>query len=264
MKSIATLLLLSLIVVSCHHESTYKPKNEVKYYVINLDNKPLLLRKISERFQSAKLSFERIAAIWGMDLNREELTQKGLYAEIAQCPARLVPGELGCYLSHVKTLQKAYEDKAPYSIIMEEDAEFGPDLSQQVDELIEHAPPDWDMIYLYCGAEWPAAGNPCHPSRLEKTPDNRFTKLNGECVAGGVGYLVANHTLKSLLTGILPARMPVDFFYRERLKNKPDNPTPLVSYCANPQAISTRKNGSSIGPKRDTELWNAYFRSSHE
>ena len=57
-------------------------------------------------------------------------------------------GELGCYLSHLGILKKAYRDKDNIIIVLEDDIIFNEDLKESLEKYYKEVPNDWDIIYL--------------------------------------------------------------------------------------------------------------------
>lgn len=63
-------------------------------------------------------------------------------------PARLLPGEIGCYASHLVTAETILERGLPYAVVLEDDVDLVPDFRQVVAASIERLPPDWDILSL--------------------------------------------------------------------------------------------------------------------
>ncbi|HQX92440.1 MAG TPA: glycosyltransferase family 25 protein [Thermomonas sp.] len=92
-------------------------------FLINLDRSSQRLADMRARLTALAIDFTRIAAVDGASLDDAEFlrqTQKNRYYK----PIRR--GEVGCYLSHIKTLQSFLATSAPYALILEDDCEFHP------------------------------------------------------------------------------------------------------------------------------------------
>lgn len=61
---------------------------------------------------------------------------------------RLLPGETGAFVSHVKALQYGYDSKFDSILIMEDDIELTDNFAVKFDERIKKVPSDWDVIYF--------------------------------------------------------------------------------------------------------------------
>lgn len=109
-------------------------KSELKYYVINLDRSPERLNEFKDNFSSIGIYVERVEAVDG------QLNDLTLHFDDRLCRKEMgrsiQPGEVGCYLSHVKAIQKFWESDAEYAIILEDDASPSDDFLQVVDDLI--------------------------------------------------------------------------------------------------------------------------------
>lgn len=57
-------------------------------------------------------------------------------------------GAWGCYQSHMSVLRVAIERGAGSVLILEDDAEFCPNFSEDVRSFLNALPPDWELVYL--------------------------------------------------------------------------------------------------------------------
>jgi GR25 family glycosyltransferase involved in LPS biosynthesis len=80
--------------------------------VINLERRPDRLARISAQLQKAGLNFEVQVAIDGQLENHE--------------PKFLSKGAVGCWKSHVNSMRRIVEAKAPFGLILEDDAVISP------------------------------------------------------------------------------------------------------------------------------------------
>jgi GR25 family glycosyltransferase involved in LPS biosynthesis len=104
-----------------------------KAFCINLDRRP-------ERYEEAKSEFEKhglvVERISGVDGNPDNLQTK------------ILPGHVGCVLSHVKILKKAKEENLNNVLVFEDDVVFCDDLQEKFNIFVKQLPEDWDMIYF--------------------------------------------------------------------------------------------------------------------
>lgn len=54
----------------------------------------------------------------------------------------------GCYWSHLRIIEEQIREQHEAVLIMEDDACFAPDFTEQALEFLKHVPDDWDMLYL--------------------------------------------------------------------------------------------------------------------
>ncbi len=95
----------------------------VACYLINLDRSPQRLADMLPRLEELGVAFERVPGVDGMTLSEGEFaaqTRENRYYK----PLRR--GEVGCQLSHLKTLQSFLASDARYALVLEDDALFQP------------------------------------------------------------------------------------------------------------------------------------------
>lgn len=119
----------------------------------------------------------------------------------------LLPGEIGCYLSHISLWLSLLRSDLPYLAIIEDDAFFAHTL--KVSDIVASANPDWDILYLgynpylYKGlpsqAGWYRAENKAQP-----------------CLAG---YIINRRCALFLLKNSWPLSIPIDELIRNHFEN---------------------------------------------
>ncbi len=123
-------------------------------YLINLDRSPDRLATMSEQLSAAGIAFERVAATDGTML-RDETFAEHTRANNYYKPLRR--GEVGCYLSHLETLQRFIDSGRPYALILEDDVVLSDGLSGlvtaaiQLRERTHDARLAWDVLKLANG-----------------------------------------------------------------------------------------------------------------
>lgn len=101
-------------------------RRDLACYLINLDRSPQRLAQMLPRLAKAGIACERIAGVDGMTLGEAEFaaqTRENLYYK----PLRR--GEVGCHLSHLKSLGAFLASGARYALVLEDDAVFEPQLA---------------------------------------------------------------------------------------------------------------------------------------
>ena len=89
--------------------------------MINLDRAPERLARISAQLQRLQLPYTRLAAV---DARALTPAQKALLDEPAfqrKHGMTPVPGELGCYLSHVAVMRAFLASQAEFALVLEDD-----------------------------------------------------------------------------------------------------------------------------------------------
>jgi GR25 family glycosyltransferase involved in LPS biosynthesis len=106
-----------------------------KIYCINLEKRPDRWEKVSKQFNELSLTVERFPAYNGDTLN----------------PTRHYPinkGEVGCFMSHYRILEKILKSEGDNFLIFEDDVEFCKNFNELLEDHLKQIPKNWDMIYL--------------------------------------------------------------------------------------------------------------------
>jgi glycosyl transferase family 25 len=117
-------------------------------YVINLDRDVERMASLAGSLQSLNLPFERVSAVLGKDVpNWEKLVDAELYGARNRLPMPR-PGEVGCYLSHLKVMEAFLRTDAPWCVILEDDVDVKPECVEVLAALGQQD--DWDLVKLFC------------------------------------------------------------------------------------------------------------------
>src|SRR5215510_522531 len=108
-------------------------------FVINLDRSTARLQRITQEFARAGLAFNRFPAIDGCRVPEE------LQPYFEGCT--LLPGEIGCYASHL-ALWHLVADQGEPALICEDDVLLPDDLGQLLRDLLRTLPHGWDIVRL--------------------------------------------------------------------------------------------------------------------
>ena len=117
-------------------------------YLINLNRATERLDTMTKEFDKCKMPFERIPAVDATNLDVFEYKIDNKYDR------DLLNGEIGCYLSHVHTLQAFLDTEHDFAIIIEDDAKLATDLKHSVEETLNQYDSlelkhRWDVLKLY-------------------------------------------------------------------------------------------------------------------
>lgn len=96
----------------------------LKTFLINLDRRPDRLDFIKKQLDDLGIIFERISAIDGNNCSDEQLQFFNRTKFSLECKRQLVPGEIGCALSHRLVWQQMVDNQIPYALILEDDIEI--------------------------------------------------------------------------------------------------------------------------------------------
>lgn len=117
-------------------------------FVINLDRDVKRMASLSDSLGRLGLAHVRVPAVLGKEVpGWEDLVDRGLYgARNRNVMPR--PGEVGCYLSHLKAMETFLGTAEPWCVILEDDVEVLPGCVPVLDALGRRD--DWDLAKLFC------------------------------------------------------------------------------------------------------------------
>lgn len=117
-------------------------------YIINLDTDLERMASIAKNLQFLGLNYTRISAIRGKEVPKwQAQVDEKLYRTRNRMPLPR-PGEVGCYLSHLKAMKEFMLTSEPWCVILEDDAEVLPECLDVLRCL--DAKDDWDLVKLFC------------------------------------------------------------------------------------------------------------------
>jgi glycosyl transferase family 25 len=112
------------------------------------------------------------------------------------------PGEIGCYLSHVKAWRAFLETGDDYGLICEDDLVLGPDLEKVLTPALKHAR-HWNILRLSALG----TGNPAAVIPLD---DRYVLAVNFGRLKGTGAYVVDRTAAEALVASMLPMWLPFD------------------------------------------------------
>jgi glycosyl transferase family 25 len=177
---------------------------DLKVYLINLDRAHERLRRMEVKCAEAGLSFERITAVDGLSLSfPHEAFSARSYRYLHG--RKVIPAEVGCYLSHVECARRFLASDASHALILEDDVSFPEDFNQLLSNLVAESQ-DWDILRL---------------STVNKGVKFSFRKLGyGRSLAKsftrekGAGAYVINRKAAVWICGkLLPMRLSYDIAF---------------------------------------------------
>lgn len=120
--------------------------------------------------------------------------------------ANLLPGQIGCALSHVHIWRKI-ADSFPYGIVLEDDAVIVDPINfwGQINKILNELPEQWDFVYLYVHKVYTS-------SQKDKRNgiENKTHIIKGFPTYGLAGYLISQNGAKVLLEQNTSLHVPID------------------------------------------------------
>ncbi|WP_010364139.1 glycosyltransferase family 25 protein [Pseudoalteromonas citrea] len=116
-------------------------------FVINMKSSAERWQKTHSRLQNLGLECVRFDATVGKSLSEAEIsTWYDVDANLRKHHRNMTPGEIGCYISHMRVWQHMDDKNIPAAIILEDDLIIEDHLSETIDQLSMLT--NWDMIKL--------------------------------------------------------------------------------------------------------------------
>jgi glycosyl transferase, family 25 len=222
------------------------PVAGLQTWVINLDRAPERWQRVSARLAEIGLPATRFPAVDARAFTPEQQARLDAAAFARLHGMTPLPGELGCYLSHVEVMRRMLAGDAEFALILEDDVLVTDRLPAALDGLARHAG-RWDMVKL-------SAVHSGTPRRvLEAAPGQHLAVMWSRCT-GSSAYVINRRAARAYLDperGLLPMQLPYDHVFdqgwRFGLKVRLLVPTPCVhdeqtaSTIAAPSGTPTRK-----------------------
>ena len=170
-------------------------------FVINLDRDVERMRSVANNLTGLGLDYVRVPAVLGKEVPEwEKLVDAKLYSDRNR-NVMPRPGEVGCYLSHLKAMEEFLRTDAPWCVILEDDVEVLPACVPVLAALGEKN--DWDLAKLFCYH----SGMPLRKRAL--TPTHRLV-VHLARTTSSAAYAVNRLAAKTLLASMLPISEQVD------------------------------------------------------
>ena len=219
---------------------------------INLDRSDVRRAHMEEQLTALGFPFERFAALDGSTLETGP-------AEIdpdhfAKCHGRLVrPGEIGCYLSHIRALERFLQSEADYGLIFEDDAEISPDLREILDEVVQRDKlQDWDFLKLQTRRN--TFQTLCQPIKDDYSLGICYSRSTG-----ATAYMVTRQGAQKMVERLLPMETPWDHAFDRPhflgLRFKIVYPYPVTCARLGSSTIETSKPIKLSGLSKLPALW---------
>ena len=187
----------------------------INYYVITM-GQPIRLENIQKQTErlntnGKNIVVNKIDAIRGDDLDMEELASTGIIpTEVLTEPVfnGFIRGkdkmirrkyEVGCYMSHVKSMQAIADSNADYGIIFEDDFEIQPEFFNQLEKAMNFLTKnkvDFDILFL--GMNGPGI----EIKQIGENVYKQSCEFSGEYVNcfGLHGYLIPRNKVNNIIS----------------------------------------------------------------
>jgi GR25 family glycosyltransferase involved in LPS biosynthesis len=116
---------------------------DIKKFVINLKRRPDRLELFKKQ-----CPFDDVTVIDAFDGKNMKGETSAIELDMASRFNGLDPGEIGCFLSHLRIFNRMRKENLPYALIFEDDAIFCDNFLDEYSKLIQDLPSDTDILYL--------------------------------------------------------------------------------------------------------------------
>ena len=213
----------------------------LRTWVINLDRASERLARIGAQLQRLQLPWTRLSAVDARALSAEQRAALDEATYRRRHGKTSLPGELGCYLSHVHVMREFLASDAPFALVLEDDVLLHDSLPAVLRGLMGQ-PGRWDVAKLSAVH----SGTPV--PYLEVAPGHHLAVMLSKCT-GSSAYVMNRRAAESYAAGLLPMQLPYDHVFdqgwRFGLKFRLVTPTP----CGHDESIASTI-GTPAGPPR--------------
>lgn len=175
---------------------------EPLYLLINLDRSRDRLAVTGAHLHREGITFTRIPAVDGKALS---LPLPGIDPELykRRHGRSIRPGEIGCYLSHMRAMRTFLASPHRYCVILEDDAEFARGGKAAVEALVEGDLMGFDVVRLQLrrwGLGFPVA----------RLSSGHSLKVMATRMTGSLAYVLSRPAASRYLARLLPLCVPFD------------------------------------------------------
>lgn len=171
-------------------------------YIVNLDRKPERYSYVKDQLDKMSITnYNRISAVDGFNMGREELNNFGLTYELTERK-----GIAGCASSHIQIWNLIANNKMGWTLILEDDVNFHPNFVKLFNKYWKKVPREAKIVF-------PGF---CADSSVEQTQDAVIQKG----VMCTHAYIISWQGAQYLLDNLLPMSEPIDISIVEHFRER--------------------------------------------
>jgi glycosyl transferase family 25 len=228
---------MSLIAVA---ESPFTPTQPVPVYLINIDRAADRLAEIQRQSNELGFRFERVDGVDGALIPREQWINVDHVRFQRRHGRTILPGEYGCYRSHLMALRQFLASGGESAVIIEDDVALDEDFLARA-MAAKEAAPTADLIKLV-NHRW---------NGFRAMTSSRKGDVIGRCLFGPQGstacYLVTRSGAEKIVRSLSVMSLPWDV----AVERGWDMQTSIVTTRANIIGFSRLQKSTMIGWRRD-------------
>ena len=169
-------------------------------FVINRDADSARLKHVRQQAKHAGLDLRRVRAVDGYDVPSHLRDQ--FFSSSGELRSRLLPGEIGCYASHLLAAEQMLKQGHGAALILEDDVTFDSDFKKLLSNVMQNLPARWDIVRLS------SETNRVVMSLCAVADDRHLVKYSSVPKSAGA-YLLSARGARKLLR-VRPRVRPVD------------------------------------------------------
>ncbi|MCC7305708.1 MAG: glycosyltransferase family 25 protein [Alphaproteobacteria bacterium] len=231
-------------------------------FIINLPRDAERRETMRARAAGAALEVEFIEAVDGRALTLEQQAMYDRKKRLRYFGRDLMPGEIGCLLSHYKIFKKMDAENIPHAVILEDDVIFEPEIKEVLQALLQ-SKTRWDVI-RFLGSE-----------KIYKRGCRRIVPLTGKywlarlptAPGGAHGYLLslgaARVMIKHMRTNWLPIDTLQGRMWETGLETLVVHPAPLHIDLKVESTIGEKRMDKTIRLEGLDKIFFPFFRLSY-
>jgi glycosyl transferase family 25 len=177
---------------------------DLKIYLINLDRAQDRLRRMEMKCAGAGLAVERVPAVDGAALQfpHPEFDARAYRYLHGR---RVIPAEVGCYLSHVECARRLLQSGATHALVLEDDVAFPPDFGRLLQDVLLNSH-DWDILRLSTINRGPKFG-------FRRLTDGRSLAIALTREKGAGAYIINREAARWICEKLVPMRLSYDIAF---------------------------------------------------
>jgi glycosyl transferase, family 25 len=214
-------------------------------WVINLDRAPERLARVRGQLDRLGLAWTRLPAVDARAFTPEQGAQLDEAAFHRRHGMTPLPGELGCYLSHIEVMRRFLASSATAALVLEDDVRLHDTLPAVLHALLA-APARWDVVKL-------SAVHSGTPVAVAPLADGHALAVMLSKCTGSSAYLMNRRAAQAWLApqgGLLPMQLPYDHAFDRAwcwgLKQRLVVPTP----CGHDDQVASTIGAPANMPSR--------------
>ncbi|MDX2308404.1 MAG: glycosyltransferase family 25 protein [Hyphomicrobium sp.] len=169
---------------------------------MNLDRSPERLAETGAHLRAHGISFVRVPAVEGKNIG---LPIPGIDPDVyRRNHGRTIrPGEVGCYLSHMKAMRTFLASSHAFCVILEDDATIAKGGKAAIDELVACQLAGFDIVRLQLRRRGIGA-------TVARLPSGHRVRVMATRMTGSVAYILTRAAASRYLARLLPIVVPYD------------------------------------------------------